>query len=236
MLCLPSSYHKCVALERPMHSSNLLSPEGRKPSGKALVVSIPSMESSLAGHISLGVSSYSFAECRHPEPSFSNLPHKKGPQGFDHPHLPALRVAINVLNANEGFIWKAIRGAGLAYGGHFAIKSESGHVCLSIDRSPNGWKAATEAGKVVKYMIDGKVCRMAFLQYWHKHSWVLYIWLYFPGSWTQLVVNELIMEAAKSSLAFHMASSVSNPADAVSTEYMCSWILGGRTGLKCLSL
>ena len=29
----------------------------------------------------------------------------KGIQGFDHPEYPAIRVALEVLNATEGYLW-----------------------------------------------------------------------------------------------------------------------------------
>lgn len=79
------------------------------------------------------------------------------PQGFDHPDLPALTVAINVLNAMESYLWKAIRGTGLAYGAYLRHNPESGHVYLDINRSPDSWKAVTEAGRVMRDLIDRKV-------------------------------------------------------------------------------
>ena len=29
----------------------------------------------------------------------------KGIQGFDHPEYPAIRVALEILNATEGYLW-----------------------------------------------------------------------------------------------------------------------------------
>jgi Zn-dependent M16 (insulinase) family peptidase len=47
-------------------------------------------------------------------------------QGFDHPDFPALRVAMEVLNYTEGFLWRFIRGAGLAYGAYASLDIEAG--------------------------------------------------------------------------------------------------------------
>lgn len=43
-----------VSLEKPLYSNALLSADGKKPSGKAVVVSISSTESTFARHIGLG--------------------------------------------------------------------------------------------------------------------------------------------------------------------------------------
>jgi len=45
------------------------------------VVSLPTIESSFVNHTTKAI------------------------QGFDHPELPALRVALEVLNAAESFLW-----------------------------------------------------------------------------------------------------------------------------------
>lgn len=46
--------------------------------------------------------------------------------GWDHPDLPALRLAASVLNAMESYLWKSIRGSGLAYGASVQVDQESG--------------------------------------------------------------------------------------------------------------
>jgi hypothetical protein len=58
----------------------------------------------------------------------------KGPEGFDHPDLPALTLANSTLNASESYLWKSIRGSGLAYGAGVEIDTESGLVGFSIYR------------------------------------------------------------------------------------------------------
>jgi Zn-dependent M16 (insulinase) family peptidase len=58
----------------------------------------------------------------------------KGPSGWDHPDLPALTLAVSVLNATESYLWKAVRGSGLAYGANVSSSSESGFTNYSVYR------------------------------------------------------------------------------------------------------
>jgi len=58
----------------------------------------------------------------------------KGITGWDHPDLPALRLASAVLNASESYLWKSVRGAGLAYGANVEIDPESGLCGFSVYR------------------------------------------------------------------------------------------------------
>ena len=55
-------------------------------------------------------------------------------RGFDHPDFPSLRVALAVLNAFEGFLWRSIRGAGLAYDAHISLDLEVGMLEFSTNR------------------------------------------------------------------------------------------------------
>lgn len=88
---------------------------------------------------------------------FEQLSYQIAPQGFDHPDLPALRVANEVLNAPESFLWKAIRGSGLAYKACLGHNPESGHVFLEIHSSPDSWMTVTKTGQLIRDLIDGKV-------------------------------------------------------------------------------
>lgn len=54
---------------------------GKNPVKKAVVVSLPTIESSFATHTAKGV------------------------QGWAHPEYPAMRVAVEVLNATESYLW-----------------------------------------------------------------------------------------------------------------------------------
>lgn len=60
----------------------------------------------------------------------------------------------------ESYLWRYIRGAGLAYGASIRMSPETGHVSLRIYRSPDSAKAFAEAGRVIKELVSGKVrCR-----------------------------------------------------------------------------
>ena len=48
---------------------------------QAIVMSLPTIESSFVSHTSKGI------------------------RGFDHPEFPAIRVALEVFNATEGYLW-----------------------------------------------------------------------------------------------------------------------------------
>jgi hypothetical protein len=100
------------------------------------VVSLPTIESSFALHTTRSIS------------------------GFDHPDAAALRLACEVLDGAESFLWvgcgalrtfiscadvgillclqKFIRGAGLAYGANLTPDLESGLLSLQLYRVRNG--------------------------------------------------------------------------------------------------
>jgi len=153
-------------LEKPLLGNAVLTSDGERPSGKVLLMSMPSIESSYAYHVA------------------------KGPQGFDHPDNPALVVAISVLNAMESFLWKAIRGTGLAYGASIGSNAETGHVYLNIYRSPDSSKAFFEARRVMQDLVDKK-----------------------------LKFDDLILESAKSSSVFSVASKIATGPDAAYRVY-----------------
>lgn len=58
----------------------------------------------------------------------------KGPSGWSHPDLPALTLAAAVLNASESYLWKSVRGAGLAYGANVEVDQESGLTGYNVYR------------------------------------------------------------------------------------------------------
>ncbi|EGF99466.1 zinc metalloprotease [Melampsora larici-populina 98AG31] len=154
-------------LKTPLYGSDALSADGLKPSGKAIVISMPSIESSFAYHVA------------------------KGPQGYNHPDRPALTVAVSVLNALESYLWKAIRGTGLAYSASMRANPESGHVSIKIYRSPDSWKAFEEAGRVMRDLISKK-----------------------------LKFDDLTLESAKSSLAYATAAQESTVGSAAYLSFV----------------
>ena len=63
---------------------------------QAIVMSLPTIESSFVNHTSKCI------------------------QGFDHPEYPAIRVALEVFNATEGYLW--VR--------HFVFSKDSNSKCI----------------------------------------------------------------------------------------------------------
>ncbi|KAK8858824.1 hypothetical protein IAR55_003054 [Kwoniella newhampshirensis] len=112
-------------------SRETLSALGLSPSKKCIVVPMPAIEGSYSTHFG------------------------KGPAGYDHPDLPALRLAAAVLNALESYLWKSIRGSGLAYGAHVIVYPEAGLVGFNVYRSPNAMLAFEAAGKIMRGLVDG---------------------------------------------------------------------------------
>jgi Zn-dependent M16 (insulinase) family peptidase len=81
----------------------------------------------------------------------------QGIKGFDHPDFPALRIAQEVLNATESYLWvrdrtfmylykseptdsqRSIRGSGLAYGAFVSVDLEAGLTMFSLYRVCDIW-------------------------------------------------------------------------------------------------
>jgi len=114
-------------------ASKTLSEVGKNISRKAIVMSLPTIESSYATHTT------------------------KGLEGFDHPEYPSLRVALEVLNATESYLWRYIRGSGLAYGAYVSADVETGLLSFSLYRSSNSMKAFEEAASVIRGLVDGSI-------------------------------------------------------------------------------
>ncbi|KAJ7225434.1 Metalloenzyme, LuxS/M16 peptidase-like protein [Mycena pura] len=114
-------------------SSETLSELGKKPMNKAIVMGLPTIESSYVTYSTKGI------------------------QGFTHPEYPAFRVALEVLNATESYLWRYIRGSGLAYGAYVALDVESGLLSFSLYRSSNSMEAYTEASNLLKGLVDESI-------------------------------------------------------------------------------
>ncbi|KAL0951071.1 hypothetical protein HGRIS_007809 [Hohenbuehelia grisea] len=115
------------------HAVETLSPLGRNPAKQAVVMSLPTIESSYVYHSAKGI------------------------QGWRHPEYPAIRVALEVLNATEGYLWRYIRGSGLAYGAYVSLDLEAGLTNFSLYRSSNSLKAYEEASKLISGLLDGSI-------------------------------------------------------------------------------
>ncbi|KIO08194.1 hypothetical protein M404DRAFT_134459 [Pisolithus tinctorius Marx 270] len=150
---------------------------GRNPAGKATVVSLPTIESSFVSHTARGI------------------------QGFDHPEFPALRVALEVLNATESYLWRSIRGSGLAYGAYVTADREAGLLSFMLYRSSDSIAAFKEARKVLTGLIDGTV-----------------------------ELEETTLDAAKSSIVYGVARNVATPGTAATNSFLDQAIKGVPQG------
>ncbi|BGP04467.1 hypothetical protein JCM10049v2_000268 [Rhodotorula toruloides] len=137
-------------------SKEVMGPLGRQPAKKVVLFGVSSIESCFAYHVA------------------------KGPDSWTHPDQPALTVARAVLNAMESFLWKFIRGAGLAYGASISQDLESGLIYYRVYKSPDSHAAFVAARDLIDQLVSGK-----------------------------LEIDDLTIESAKSSLAYNTASKES---------------------------
>ncbi|RDX52049.1 hypothetical protein OH76DRAFT_1345727 [Lentinus brumalis] len=154
-------------------ASDMLSPVGKNPVKKAVVVSLPTIESAFVTHTAKGI------------------------QGWSHPEFPVLRVAVEVLNATESYLWRYIRGSGLAYGAHCSLDLEAGFISFTLYRSSNSIQAFKQAANVIKGLTDGSIS-----------------------------LDETVLDAAKSSIVFGVAKSVSTPGRAALMSFVNQGLKG----------
>ncbi|KAI0734519.1 Metalloenzyme, LuxS/M16 peptidase-like protein [Fomitopsis betulina] len=117
-------------------SKDTLTEIGKNPIKKAtqaVVVSLPTIESSYSSHITKGI------------------------QGFTHAERPALVVASEILNATESYLWRYIRGSGLSYGATISTDLEGGLITFSLYRSSQYVKAFEQAKHVIEGLVDGSI-------------------------------------------------------------------------------
>jgi len=147
-------------------ASDTLSDVGKNPVKHAIVVTLPTIESSFVNHVGKGI------------------------QGFDHPDYPALRVAAEILSATESFLWRYIRGSGLAYGAYIGIDLEAGRVAFTLYRSSNSLEAFKQGAAVVRGLVDGSIA-----------------------------LEDTALDAAKSSIVYGVTKGVSTPGRAAVTSF-----------------
>lgn len=166
-----NKYFCAVLPEAPLSSvplaSDTLSLVGKNPTKHAVVVTLPTIESSFVNHIGKGI------------------------QGFDHPDHPALRVAAEILSATESFLWRYIRGSGLAYGANIGVDLEAGRVTFSLYRSSNSLEAFKQGATVVRGLVDGSIA-----------------------------LEDTALDAAKSSIVFAVTKGVSTPGRAAVISFV----------------
>ncbi|KAL1708664.1 Metalloenzyme, LuxS/M16 peptidase-like protein [Schizophyllum commune] len=162
-----------VELEPVTFTSDVLSDLGRNPAKKAIVMSLPTIESSFVTHTSKGI------------------------QGFGDAEYPAMRVALEVMNATESYLWRYIRGSGLAYGAYMSIDLEAGLTSFSLYRSSNSVGAFEQAKKVVEGLCDGTI-----------------------------PLDTTTMDAAKSSIVYGVTKTVSTASRAALTSFVNQTLKG----------
>ncbi|KAG6820112.1 hypothetical protein H0H93_005259 [Arthromyces matolae] len=91
-------------------TADTLSEVGKNPAKKAIVMSLPTIESSYVTHATKSI------------------------QGFNHPDFAVMRVTLEVLNATESYLWRYIRGSGLAYGAYVSLDAEAGLLSFTLYR------------------------------------------------------------------------------------------------------
>ena len=106
-----------------------LSPAGRNPGGLSHIIPMATIDSSYAVSVA------------------------KGLDDVRDPRLPALLVTVAYLDAVEGPLWTAVRGAGLAYGTGF--RRRIGQIEYSVYRSPDSFKAFSVSKGVLQDFIGG---------------------------------------------------------------------------------
>ncbi|KAI5124638.1 hypothetical protein M0805_004247 [Coniferiporia weirii] len=144
-----------------------LSDVGKNPQMKAVLVSLPTIESTFVTHTTRTI------------------------KGFSNPEYPALRLALEVLNATESYLWRYIRGSGLAYGASVSSDPEAGLLNFSLYRSSNSLQAFREAARVVKGLVDKTIS-----------------------------LEDTTVDAAKSTIVYNIARGVSTPGGAATTSFI----------------
>ncbi|KAI5284820.1 hypothetical protein KEM52_002724, partial [Ascosphaera acerosa] len=108
-----------------------LTPAGARPGSYAYIVPMPPLDSSYLSLTARAIDSW------------------------DDPRLPALMVAVALLNAVEGPLWVAVRGTGLAYGASVSHTVAAGLIRLDVWRSPDAGKAFAAARRTVAELASG---------------------------------------------------------------------------------
>ncbi|KAG6337340.1 hypothetical protein ID866_1765 [Astraeus odoratus] len=140
---------------------------GRNPVGKATIVGLPTIESSFVSHTARGI------------------------QGFDHPEFPALGVALEILNAAESYLWRSVRGSGLAYGAYVTADREAGLLTFMLYRSSDSITAFKEVSKVLTGLVEGTI-----------------------------ELEDTTLDAAKSSIVYGIAKNVATPSAAATNSFL----------------
>ena len=142
-------------------ASDVVNALGARPARAARLCTVPAIESSYAVVTARGLT------------------------GYTDPDYAPLVVTLTILNAMESFLWRYIRGAGLAYGASIRNDAEAQHIHFLLYRAPDAARAFTEGRKVLHALAHGTPLD--------------------DGS--SAVIDETMLETAKSSLHFSVAEA-----------------------------
>jgi Zn-dependent M16 (insulinase) family peptidase len=81
----------------------------------------------------------------------------KGIASYNDPRYVPIMVAIGYLEATEGPLWNAVRGARYAYGAYFSTDITSGIISYNVYRSPDACKAMKASKEAISKIADGSV-------------------------------------------------------------------------------
>lgn len=109
----------------------------------------------------------------------------RGLRGYTDDDYAPLAITITILNAMESFLWRYIRGAGLAYGASLRNDAEAQQIRFILYRAPDAAKAFLEGRKVVQALANGTPLD--------------------DGS--HVALDETMLESAKSSMHFSVADA-----------------------------
>ena len=158
--------------------------------------------------------------------------------GFDHPDLPALRVACETLDGTESYLWvcpvylssdrpadspnqQTIRGSGLAYGANLIVDPESSLLsfslyrvsCLLRDKETKPYGSQSPNSFLAFQRAAEVVKQLADGTVSFFLSRFRYVVIDIP---IQLELDIPKLEAAKSSLVYSQTRNVASPGSAVS--------------------
>lgn len=168
---------KVIETQRIPMSRFVMTPLGKQPAKKGVITPLPTLESSFAVFTAKGIT------------------------GFQDEDYAALSVTVSALNAMESYLWRYIRGAGLAYGASIRSDAEGQLIHFSLYRSPDSAKAFSAASEVIEQLVSGK-----------------------------MEIGEDVLESAKSSLCFGVADSEGTVSSAAGEAFSDSVLRGTGRG------
>lgn len=125
----------------------------------------------------------------------------KGPIDFLHEDIPTISVCCEFLQTVEGPMWRAVRGAGLAYGANIHQSVEEGLIKLQIYRGTNSGEAIKVCKKLVEDFVSGET-----------------------------PIEEHLLEGVKNSIVHTATSGAENASMVAASNYLNSNLKGRERG------